>query len=65
MEFLVNLKQIRMQVAKYFEICFVFIGWTHMFRLFRRHLNTIVCKTSLLKFSIALKFFTCALLKKY
>ena len=38
-----------------------------MFRLLRRHLllHTIVCKTNILKFSIALEFFTCALFKEY
>ena len=45
----------------------MFIGCTHMFRLLRRHLllHKIVCKTSMLKFSIALEFFTCALFKEY
>jgi hypothetical protein len=44
---------------------FMFIGCTHMFCLLRRHLllHIIVCKTSMLQFSIALEFFTCALLK--
>jgi len=45
----------------------MFIGCTHMFRLLRRHLllQLILCKTSMLKFSIALEFFTCALPKEY
>ena len=45
---------------------FTFVGSTHMFRLLRRYhiLNIIVCKTSMLKFSIALEFFTCALFQR-
>ena len=45
----------------------MFIGCTHVFRLLRRHLllHIIVCKTSVLKFSIALEFFTCALFKEH
>ena len=44
---------------------FMFIGCTHMFHLFRRHLHIIVCKTRMLKFSVALEFFTRALFKEY
>jgi len=64
MEFLFILEQIRIQVAKYFEM---FIWCTHMFRLLRHHLllHIIVCKTSMLKFYIALEFFTCALFREY
>ena len=45
----------------------MFIGCTHVFRLLRRHLflHIIVCETSVLKFSIPLEFFTCALFKEY
>jgi len=46
---------------------FMFIGCTHMFRLLRSHLllHITVCKTSMLKFSIALEFFNCSLFKEH
>jgi len=45
---------------------FMFIGWTHMLRLLQlHHLHIIVCKTSMLKLSIALEFFNCSLFKQY
>jgi hypothetical protein len=45
----------------------MFIGCTHMFYLLRYHLllQIIVCKTSILKFSFTLEFFTCALVIEY
>jgi len=44
---------------------FTFTGWTRIFRLLRPNLrlHIIACKTSGLKFSIAVGFFTCALFK--
>ena len=45
----------------------MFIGCTHVFRLLRRTLllHIILCKTSTVKFSIAVEVFTCALFKDY
>jgi len=68
MKFLFILEQIPVQVAKYSEFwSFYVYRCTHMFRLLRRHLllHIIVCKTSMLKFSIALEFFICSLFKEY
>jgi hypothetical protein len=46
---------------------FMFTGCIHKFRPFRcyRLLHIIACKTSKLKFSVAVEFFSCALLKEY
>jgi len=43
------------------------IRCTHMFCLLQQHLllHIITCKTSMLKFSFAVEFFTCALFKEY
>jgi len=44
---------------------FTFTGWTRIFRLLRPNLrlHIIACKTSRLKFSVVVGFFTCALFK--
>ena len=54
-----------MEFLSILEQVFMFIGCTHMFRLLRHHLllHIIACKTSMLKFSIPLEFFTCSLFK--
>jgi len=45
---------------------FMFIRCMHLFHLFRCHLlHIIACKTSILKFSFAADFCTCALFKEY
>jgi len=68
MKFLFIVEQVPVQVAKYSEFWSLHVNRVHPHVppvTMPPHSPQIVCKTSVLKFSIAVQFFTCALLKEY
>jgi len=67
-KFLFILEQVPVQVAKYSEFWSLYVSRVdpHVPSVtMPPHSPQIVCKTGTLKFSIAVRFFTCALFKEY